>query len=121
MGTKSAGSFVITQSFTSFFTGSSQVRFGLSQPLLILKTCFNRLLCTDASEGLCWICPNHLNVGQASLQLVPSQLSHIYHHSGSDPFLYDHMPISTCASLPDLGFVCLFVCAFAFAFTSFSF
>src|SRR5664279_519578 len=39
------------------------------------------------------------DVGQASLQSVLRQLSHIYHHSGPGPFLCGHISISTCASL----------------------
>ena len=55
-----ARSLVITQSSRSLFTDSSQVKFGLPRPLLTLSARLNRPICSGASEGLHWICPNHL-------------------------------------------------------------
>src|SRR5664279_1626488 len=39
------------------------------------------------------------DVGQSSLQSVPPQLPHVYHHSGPGPSLCGHISISTCAYL----------------------
>src|SRR4051812_3906597 len=39
---------------------SLQVNFGLPRPLLTLSARLSRPTCTCASEGLQWICPNHL-------------------------------------------------------------
>ena len=47
--------------FKSPFIASTQVNFGLSLPLFTLLSWLRIPLCTGASGGLCWTCPNHLN------------------------------------------------------------
>ena len=51
----------IFQSLRSLLTDSSQVSLGLPLPIFTLSTRFRTPLRTDASGGLRWICPNHLN------------------------------------------------------------
>ena len=55
-----AKSLSIFQTFRSLLTDSSHVKFGLPRPLLTFSARFIRPLCTGASGGLRWICPNHL-------------------------------------------------------------
>jgi len=56
-----ASSSEISQSLRSLLTDSSQVSLGLLLSLFTLSTRFSSPQRTDASEGLRWTCPNHLN------------------------------------------------------------
>jgi hypothetical protein len=54
-------SFGIFHSFKSLLIASSHVKFGRPLPLFTLLTRLMIPLCTGASGGLRWTCPNHLN------------------------------------------------------------
>jgi hypothetical protein len=54
-------SFGIFHSFKSLLIASSHVKFGRPQPPITLLSYLMMPLCTAASGGLRWTCPNHLN------------------------------------------------------------
>ena len=56
-----AKSLGIFHPFKSPFIASTQVNFGLPLPLFTLLSWLRIPLCTGASGGLRWTCPNHLN------------------------------------------------------------
>jgi hypothetical protein len=63
-------------SFKSLLIVSSHVKFGRPLPLFTLLSCLMMPLCTSASGGLRWICPNHLNrcpISFSSVGATPSR------------------------------------------------
>ena len=84
--------------FKSPFIASTQVNFGLPLSLFTLLSWLRIPLCTGASGGLRWTCPNHLNRCWTNfLQLMLPLIYHVYHRSELDPFLYDRKSNATYA------------------------
>jgi hypothetical protein len=74
-----AKSLVIFHPFEFPFTAAFHINFGLPLPLFSLLSCLRIPLYTDASEGLRWTCPTHLNRCQTNfLQLVLPLSNHVY-------------------------------------------
>jgi hypothetical protein len=69
-------SFGIFHSFKSLLIASSHVKFGRSLSLFTLLTRLMIPLCTGASGGLRWTCPNYLNrccISFSSIGATPSR------------------------------------------------
>ncbi|XBI46280.1 hypothetical protein VPH35_110569 [Triticum aestivum] len=95
-----ASSSVILQSFRSLLTDSSHVKFGLPRPILTFSARFSHPLCTGASGGLRWICPNHLRrcwTSFSSIGATPT-LSRISSFRTRSFLVWPHIHLNICIS-----------------------